>query len=121
MVLVFAMQLPFAEASLANDGPSFDYLYILANEGGSSGGHTAIRFGPDVYHFQSEEGLLVLRRDRAEEFLYAYALLGNRTIQIHRLFPCGFLLRRPSASIALDQKRPWVHTRERNWSLVYLR
>jgi len=31
---------------------SFDYLYIESNEGGSSGGHTAIRFGSDVYHFQ---------------------------------------------------------------------
>jgi hypothetical protein len=85
MALVIAMQLAIAQVSLANDSPSFDYLYILANEGGSSGGHTAIRFGPDVYHFQSEEGLLVLRRDRAEEFLYAYALLGNRTIQSSRV------------------------------------
>ncbi|MBW2293770.1 MAG: hypothetical protein JRG94_15870 [Deltaproteobacteria bacterium] len=64
---------------------SFDYLYIESNEGGSSGGHTAIRFGRDVYHFQSENGLLVLRRDLADEFLYSYALLGNRTIHSTRV------------------------------------
>jgi len=64
---------------------SFDYLYVESNEGGSSGGHTAIRFGPDVYHFQNENGLLVLRRDLAREFLYTYALLGNRTIHSTRI------------------------------------
>lgn len=63
----------------------FDYLYIESNEGGSSGGHTAMRFGRDVYHFQNENGLLVLQRDRANEFLYAYALLGNRNIHSTRI------------------------------------
>ena len=63
----------------------FDYLYIESNEGGSSGGHTAIRFGRDIYHFQNENGLLVLQRDRAKEFLFAYALLGNRTIHSTRI------------------------------------
>ena len=74
-----------ASTAAATREKSFDYLYIESNEGGSSGGHTAIRFGRDVYHFQSEKGLLVLRRDRADEFLYAYALLGNRTIHSTRV------------------------------------
>jgi hypothetical protein len=73
-----------ATATAVKDA-SFDYLYIESNEGGSSGGHTAIRFGEDIYHFQAEHGLLVLRRDRAKEFLYAYALLGNRTIHSTRI------------------------------------
>ena len=64
---------------------SFDYLYIVSNEGGSSGGHTAVRFGRDVYHFQNEEGLLVLKREAADEFFYKYALLGNRTIHVSRI------------------------------------
>jgi hypothetical protein len=75
-------------ASLApktSDAADFDYYYIVANEGGSSGGHTAIRFGEDVYHFQSEGGLLVLHRDRADEFLYSYTLLDNRTIYSTRI------------------------------------
>lgn len=72
-------------AARADEAPGFDYLYIVANEGGSSGGHTAIRFGRDVYHFQFGDGLLVLQRDRADEFFYSYALLGNRTIHATRV------------------------------------
>jgi hypothetical protein len=72
-------------AIAASKGASFDYLYIESNEGGSSGGHTAIRFGPNVYHFQNQAGLLVLRRERAHDFLYRYALLGNRTVHSTRI------------------------------------
>jgi hypothetical protein len=72
-------------AFAAGNEASFDYLYIESNEGGSSGGHTAIRFGPSVYHFQNEAGLLVLHRERADDFLYTYALLGNRTIHTTRI------------------------------------
>jgi len=68
-------------AVASDDEAAFDYFYIVANEDGSSGGHAAIRFGDDVYHFQSENGLLVLHRDRVEEFLYSYTLLGNRTVE----------------------------------------
>ena len=74
-----------AIAAEAAEATSFDYLYIVANEGGSSGGHTAIRFGPDVYHFQNEDDLLVLHRDRADQFFYSYALLENRTIHSTRV------------------------------------
>jgi hypothetical protein len=72
-------------AVAANEVSSFDYFYIESNEGGSSGGHTAVRFGQDVYHFQNEAGLLVLRRERAHDFLYTYALLGNRTVHSTRI------------------------------------
>jgi hypothetical protein len=61
---------------------TFDYLYIEANEGGSSGGHTAIRFGPHIYHFQNRDTLLVLDRERSGDFLFAYALLNNRTVHV---------------------------------------
>jgi hypothetical protein len=69
-----------AIASETGEPAGFDYLYIVANEGGSSGGHAAIRFEDHVYHFQNEDDRLVLHRDLADEFLYDYALLGNRTI-----------------------------------------
>ncbi len=72
-------------AAAIDEGTSFDYFYIESNEGGSSGGHTAIRFDHDVYHFQNEAGLLVLRRERAHDFLYTYALLGNRTVHSTRI------------------------------------
>ncbi len=74
-----------AIATDPDDATGFEYLYIVANENGSSGGHTAIRFGRDVYHFQNEDDLLVLHRDRADEFLYSYALLENRTIHSTRV------------------------------------
>ncbi len=84
--LLLSSSIAWAEAATdAQATPSFDYLYILSNEGGSSGGHTAIRFGRDVYHFQSENGLLVIHRDLADAFLYDYALLGNRTIHATRV------------------------------------
>ena len=83
-----AMAAALAAATTAaadQDAASFDYFYIESNEGGSSGGHTAVRFGQDVYHFQNEAGLLVLRRERAHDFLYTYALLGNRTVHSTRI------------------------------------
>lgn len=72
--------------ALATPAPRLiDYLYIEANEGGSSGGHVAIRFGDETYHFQHEpSGLLRLRRDRSTDFRYRYGVLGNRTIHESR-------------------------------------
>jgi hypothetical protein len=67
-------------------GPGFvDFVHIEANEGGSSGGHAAIRFGDDTYHFQHERpGLLRLRRDDWQHFRYAYGVLENRTMHVSR-------------------------------------
>jgi hypothetical protein len=76
----------FASWSAAAEEPaSFEYLYIEANEGGSSGGHVAVRFGSNVYHFQNRDHLLVLDRERAHEYLFSYALLSNRSIHISRI------------------------------------
>lgn len=66
-------------------GASFDYVYVEANEGGSSGGHSAIRFGERTYHFENRDGLLVLDRETTSDFFHSYALLGNRTIELHRV------------------------------------
>lgn len=65
--------------------PSFDYLYIKANEGGSSGGHAAIRFGPNVYHFKNRDTLLILDRERSSEFFFSYAILNNRSIHVSQI------------------------------------
>ena len=32
----------------------FNYLYIEASEGNSSGGHTAIQFDDEIYHYQHD-------------------------------------------------------------------
>jgi hypothetical protein len=62
----------------------FDFLYVHANQGGSSGGHAAIRFGDAVYHFQREDGLLRLRRDEWRHFQHRYRTLENRPIELMR-------------------------------------
>lgn len=73
-------------AAFASPSRSVDYLYIEANEGGSSGGHAAIRFGNETYHFQHEHpGVLRLRRDGSEHFRYAYGVLDNRTMHVSRV------------------------------------
>lgn len=64
---------------------TLDYLYVEANEGGSSGGHTAIGLGEQTFHFQNRNGLLVLDRDPTRDFLHGYALVNNRTIHASRV------------------------------------
>jgi hypothetical protein len=72
-----------AHGAGASSSGFVDYLYIEANEGGSSGGHSAIRFGDEIYHFQHESpGVLRLRRDDWEHFRYAYGVLENRTMHV---------------------------------------
>jgi len=45
-----------------------DYLYIDANEGGSSGGHVGLLVDDDVFHFEYRRpGMLVLRRETFDE------------------------------------------------------
>lgn len=66
--------------------PAVDYLYIDANEGGSSGGHAAIRFGDATFHYQHQPpGVLRLLRERSARFDRHYALLENRTIHVSRI------------------------------------
>jgi hypothetical protein len=65
---------------------AMEILQIEANEGSSSGGHLALRLGPEVYHFQHRDpGLLSLRRDTWERFRYQYGALENRGITRHRI------------------------------------
>lgn len=85
LALAFVALVVYAAPARAAAEATFDYLYIEANEGGSSGGHAGIVVGDHVYHFQNQNGLLVLNRERADTFLYAYALLGNRTIHVSRI------------------------------------
>ena len=73
-------------AGLARGEPTVDYLYIHANEGGSSGGHAAIRFGEWTFDFQhSAEGLLQMRRQDSGRFQYVYRVLENRGMELSRV------------------------------------
>jgi hypothetical protein len=75
-----------SQTAVASAPRTLDYLYIEANEGGSSGGHSAIRFGDETYHFQHESpGVLRLHRDDWQHFRYAYGVLENRTMHVSRV------------------------------------
>jgi hypothetical protein len=64
----------------------FDFLYIEGNVGGASGGHVAVRFGDEVFHYQNAEGAqLRLVREDFEFFRHTYSVLQNRTIHLSRL------------------------------------
>jgi hypothetical protein len=74
-------------AGVCDDTARFvDFIHVEANEGGSSGGHVALRLGGSVYHWQHEDGglLRLSRRDR-KDFLYEYSVLENRTLHVSRI------------------------------------
>ncbi len=62
-----------------------DYLYIEAGAGDSSGGHAAIRFEEDVFHYQYVDGLLKVARQNRRNFEYQYRFLDNRSIHMSRI------------------------------------
>jgi len=64
---------------------SLDYLTIRGNEGGSAGGHAAIRFGAETFHFEHEDGLLRLKREDSLRFQHVYRTLQNRDIELSRV------------------------------------
>jgi len=78
------------QTAAAETPPGVEYLYVESNEGGSSGGHVALRVGDDVFHFEHRSpGILVLGRDDFEHFRYRYSVLENRTIHVSRLAVSG--------------------------------
>lgn len=67
-------------------GRFIDYVYVEPNEGGSSGGHVALRIDSETFHFQQAgEGLLRLQRDNSDAFDFRYSMLGNRPVHITRI------------------------------------
>jgi len=57
------------------------YLYINASEGTASGGHTALRFGKETYHFQHfPGGIIRLVKQASSGFDFQYRYLENRTL-----------------------------------------
>jgi hypothetical protein len=64
---------------------ALDYLAIRGNEGGSAGGHAAIRFGAETFHFEHDGGLLRLKREDSLRFQHVYRTLQNRDIELSRV------------------------------------
>src|SRR5262245_28814607 len=81
-----ATLLALVPAAAGELGRRVDYLYIEANEGGSSGGHVALGLGDEVFHFEHRSpGILVLDVDDLEHFRYRYGVRENRTIHVSRI------------------------------------
>src|SRR5215468_2073616 len=66
-------------------GPRLEYIYADANEGGASGGHAALRFGDQVFHFEYVAPLVQIRRDAFDALRFRYTILDNRSLSLHRL------------------------------------
>lgn len=59
---------------------AFTFIYISASDGNASGGHTALRFANDTYHFQHYDGGIIrLVKDSSADFDFQYRYLENRT------------------------------------------
>jgi len=59
---------------------AFNYIYIAASEGNASGGHTALRFDNEIYHFQyNDGGIIRLVKDSSTDFDFQYRFLENRS------------------------------------------
>lgn len=75
-----------APVSAGDFQTEFAYLYLDANEGQAAGGHAAIRFGDEVYHFEfADGGLLRAARETFEPFRVLYTEIENRTLHLSRI------------------------------------
>ena len=61
---------------------NFQYLYLEANEGTASGGHVAVQFDDEVFHYQYSEGLTRLTKDNRDSFEFDYRFLQNRGLHV---------------------------------------
>lgn len=69
-----------------NASSTIDFIYTNANSGQSSGGHSAIRFGDTVFHFQyHEDKIFHLERETWKEYYKNYSLIDNRSSIIYKI------------------------------------
>ena len=103
-----------SSAAAAETGRSVEYLYIEANEGGSSGGHVALALGDEVFHFEHRSpGVLVLGRDGFEHFRHRYSVLENRTIHVSRI-PVSA----ESYDLLVERFRRRLFLQSRHWAAI---
>jgi hypothetical protein len=70
----------------ADPPAALEYVAVAANTGTSAGGHSALRAGDHVYHYQAgDDMILLLRRDPWDYFLRRYGMLDNRSMTLSRL------------------------------------
>jgi len=58
-----------------------NYIYVESNEGNSSGGHAALQFNNDVFHYQySDPGIIRLEKQNTDHFEFDYRFAANRSL-----------------------------------------
>ncbi len=82
-IFVFAALLSLATVSLP--AAALQLVHIEGNVGGASGGHTALRLGDTVFHFQHDGDVFRLERQRWESFEREYRRFQNRPLHLMRL------------------------------------
>lgn len=71
---------------MQSEDVSIDFLYINANAGEAAGGHTALRLGDAVFHYQFfPDSTFLLVREPWDSFRFLYNDLHNRSIAIASL------------------------------------
>lgn len=60
---------------------SINYIYVESSEGNSSGGHAALQFNNNIFHYQySDPGIIRLEKQSAEHFEFDYRFAANRSL-----------------------------------------
>lgn len=86
IINTFTIFMLWCFVSATTSAATFNYLYIEANEGNSSGGHSAIQFGEYIYHYQYiDPGLIRLFRQNPNDFHFSYRYLQNRPIHLSEI------------------------------------
>ncbi|MCX7998718.1 MAG: hypothetical protein N3A69_07165 [Leptospiraceae bacterium] len=102
---IFLLILSFNITVIYSEPSQIGFIYINANSGQSSGGHSAFLIGETVYHFQLfSDGIFHLVREPFESFRTVYGEIENRSIWIHIL--------------ELDQKK--AEQVQEFWNLAYI-
>ncbi len=74
------------ESADQHEEVSIDFLYINSNAGEAAGGHTALRLGDSVFHYQFfPDATFLLVREPWDSFRFLYNDLHNRSIAIASL------------------------------------
>ncbi len=77
---------PLPAAAETTSDSTLEYIYVDANTGGSSGGHSALKLNDTIYHFQYfPDHLFRIVRDTWSHFRYIYNNLENRTLFIAKV------------------------------------
>ncbi|WCL48237.1 hypothetical protein [Leptospira sp. GIMC2001] len=84
--ILFFYFLIFISSAVFSQDKKISFLYIDANSGQSSGGHTALKIGDYVYHFQYyPDKIFHIVRESWFDFRFSYNIQENRTIIVSDL------------------------------------